>query len=434
MKTKNEMSFVIALMLAAGVFATMLALGVFTPSPAEAKHITAGSNDVPNVTAADETNDLNSANDAETATSTAIGGILPPNVTFVAPNSGPTAGGTLVTITGTDFFDGATVTIGRTAATGVTFGSATTITATTPAHTAGAVDLVVTNPDGQSGTLVSGFTYIPPPTCTLELTPSYAGGTLTVDVLMGTSVGVTANLWGISQSDIVSLFNGPVAVTEPPTNATITKSIPPSGVVGVLATLTTPELGIVCSDFKTVDTGSPVPPPIPPTVTSVAPATGPTSGGTLVTLTGTDFVDGATVTFGGTAAFGVTVINSTTITATTPANAAGAVDVVVTNPDSQSSTLASGFTFIVPPIVTSVDPVSGPAAGGTVVTVTGIGLVGPATVTFGGTAATGVTVINSKTITATTPANAAGTVDVVVTNPDSQSSTLVSSFTFIATP
>jgi hypothetical protein len=145
-------------------------------------------------------------------------------------------------------------------------------------------------------------------------------------------------------------------------------------------------------------------------------------------------VDGATVTFGGAAAFGVTVINSTTITATTPANAAGAVDVVVTNPDSQSSTLASGFTFIAPPIVTSVDPVSGPAAGGIVVTVTGIGLVGPATVTFGGTAATGVTVINSKTITATTPANVAGTVDVVVTNPDSQSSTLVSSFTFIATP
>jgi hypothetical protein len=83
----------------------------------------------------------------------------------------------------------------------------------------------------------------------------------------------------------------------------------------------------------------------PPTVSSVAPSSGPTAGGTAVTITGTDFVSGATVTFGGTAATGVTVVNATTITATTAAHAVGAVDVVVTNPDTQSGTLTDGYVY-----------------------------------------------------------------------------------------
>src|SRR5262249_16856205 len=56
-----------------------------------------------------------------------------------------------------------------------------------------------------------------------------------------------------------------------------------------------------------------------PFVSSLTPNNGPTAGGTAVTITGTNFVAGATVTFGGTAATNVVVVNSTTITATTPA-------------------------------------------------------------------------------------------------------------------
>jgi hypothetical protein len=159
-------------------------------------------------------------------------------------------------------------------------------------------------------------------------------------------------------------------------------------------------------------------------VTNVAPTSGPTAGGTAVTITGTDFVSGATVTFGGTAATGVTVVNATTITATTPVHAAGAVDVTVTNPDTKSGTFIDGYTYVAPPTVTSVAPVSGLDTGGTAVTITGTNFVSGATVTFGGTAATGVTFVNSTSITATTPAHAAGAVDVVVTNPDTQSGTL----------
>jgi IPT/TIG domain len=60
---------------------------------------------------------------------------------------------------------------------------------------------------------------------------------------------------------------------------------------------------------------------------------------TAVTITGANFQSGPTVNLGSAAATNVTVVNSTTITATTPANAGGPVNVTVTNPDSQTSAI-----------------------------------------------------------------------------------------------
>ena len=171
-----------------------------------------------------------------------------------------------------------------------------------------------------------------------------------------------------------------------------------------------------------------------PTVSSVSPNSGSTAGGTAVTITGTNFAAGATVTFGGTAATNVVVVNSTTITATTPAGSAGAVTVTVTNPSGQSGSLASGFTYVAPPTVSSVSPNSGSTAGGTAVTITGTNFAAGATVTFGGTAATNVVVVNSTTITATTPAGSAGAVTVTVTNSNGQSGSLANGFTYVGPP
>jgi hypothetical protein len=67
--------------------------------------------------------------------------------------------------------------------------------------------------------------------------------------------------------------------------------------------------------------------------------------------------------------------------------------------------------------VSNVNPGTGLAAGGLAVTVTGAGFTGATGVTFGGTAATAVIVVNSNTITCTTPAHAAGSVDTRVTTP-----------------
>lgn len=86
-----------------------------------------------------------------------------------------------------------------------------------------------------------------------------------------------------------------------------------------------------------------------PTLTSVSPSSGPTAGGTDVTLTGSGFVSGLTVTFGGSAATNVVIVSSTTITCRTPAHAAGAVDVTATLPaGAGSATLQGGYTYVAP--------------------------------------------------------------------------------------
>jgi hypothetical protein len=182
--------------------------------------------------------------------------------------------------------------------------------------------------------------------------------------------------------------------------------------------------------------GTPPPAP-PPTVSSVNPNSGSTSGGTNVTINGSNFVDGATVSFGGTSASNVNVASSTSITSTTPAHAAGAVSVTVTNPDGQSATLGNGFTYTIstpPPTITSITPNSGTTAGGTSVTISGSNFVSGASVGFGGVASTNVTVINSSSISAITPAHTAGTVNVVVTNRDGQSGTLTNGYSYVSSP
>lgn len=83
---------------------------------------------------------------------------------------------------------------------------------------------------------------------------------------------------------------------------------------------------------------------VPATISSVSPNTGGVAGGTSVTIKGTDFGGTSGVTFGGTAATSVKVVNSTTITCVTPAKSAATVDVVVQD-DSGNVTATGAFTF-----------------------------------------------------------------------------------------
>jgi hypothetical protein len=70
----------------------------------------------------------------------------------------------------------------------------------------------------------------------------------------------------------------------------------------------------------------------PPTVSAITPNRGPTAGGTVVTITGSSFSGATSVRFGGVNAAGFTVVNDTTITATTPPNIGGASVVTITGP------------------------------------------------------------------------------------------------------
>ncbi len=71
-----------------------------------------------------------------------------PVLTKLAPKKGPVAGGTTVSITGTGFTSEAIVRFGEAKASGVLVNSATSITASSPAHAAGTVDVTVTTATG----------------------------------------------------------------------------------------------------------------------------------------------------------------------------------------------------------------------------------------------------------------------------------------------
>ena len=328
------------------------------------------------------------------------------SISGVSPGNGPPAGGTAVTITGTDFASGATVTFGSEAATNVVVVSATEITATSPAGSAGAVMVTVTS-GGQNASLANGFSYVVPPTVTGVSPSSGSTGGGTSVTITGTNFAPGATVTfgagrqggdgNASATNVVVVSSTQITCITPAGNA---------GAVDVAVTVNG-ETGTLTSGFTYV---------VIPTVSSVSPNNGPVAGGTAVTITGTNFASGATVTFGTAAATNVVVVSSTSITATSPVGSAGAVTVTVTV-NGQSGSLPSGFSYVIPPTVGSVSPNSGSTAGGTPVTITGTNFVSGATVSFGATAATNVVVVSGTQITATTPAGSAGAVTVTVTNP-----------------
>lgn len=155
-----------------------------------------------------------------------------------------------------------------------------------------------------------------------------------------------------------------------------------------------------------------------PAVTEVSPGIGPTAGGTSVTINGANLGGATAVVFGTTAAASFTVNSPTSITATTPAESVGTVDVLVTTPAGTSVKRSTDrYTFQAPPTVTRLGVKSGPVEGGTTVVLTGTEFTGATAVTFGSTPATAFTVNSNTQITATSPAaSAASKVAVTVTN------------------
>jgi hypothetical protein len=141
-----------------------------------------------------------------------------------------------------------------------------------------------------------------------------------------------------------------------------------------------------------------------------------------VTIDGTFLKNVRAVRFGSTPAAGFTVNSKTSITATSPADAVGVVDVTVSIPGGRSSSTSPADHFEFTPTIASVSPNTGPAAGGTPVTITGSGFaVGKAATRFAfglETEATGVNCTSTTECTATTPeisSEDSGTVDVVAT-------------------
>ncbi len=171
-----------------------------------------------------------------------------------------------------------------------------------------------------------------------------------------------------------------------------------------------------------------------PVVTGIAPVTGSNIGGTPVTITGTDFQPGAVVLFG-TAPGGISGLNctesgGTTLTCLTPADSAGVKDITVVNVDGKLGSATGAYTTIdVRPTISAITPASGPT-NGSAISITGTNFQTGARVTIGGLPAGNVVVVNSTTITASTPALPVGPADVTITNPDTGTITSTGGFTY----
>jgi subtilase family serine protease len=200
----------------------------------------------------------------------------------------------------------------------------------------------------------------------------------------------------------------------------------------------------------TADASSPPPPspspppagpppaaPSPPTVTGISPTSGPVAGGMFVTITGTGFstTGSTTVDFGTTAALAVSCSSTTSCTAISPSEPAGTVNVTVNIGTGTSTTAAADqFSYVAAPTITKMTPTSGPAKGGTKVTIRGSNFLGSVSVQFGGRTATGIRVLSSSEITVTAPSGL-GTVYVTVSALGGTSKpTAASKYDFVPAP
>jgi hypothetical protein len=348
--------------------------------------------------------------------------VAAPTVIAIAPAYGPVAGGTTVTIIGTGFTAATLVNFGAVAATKMIVNSPTQITATSPMEAAGAVDVTVTGPGGVSATSVADqFTYYAVPTLTAvsPIAGPLAGGTTVTITGTGFAGPMAVNFGAIAGTNVTVVSATQITVTSPAEAA---------GTVNITATSLGGVTAISSAGRFTYEN--------PPTVVNVSPAAGPSAGGMLVAITGTGFGDATAVNFGGIPATTVTILSPTQITAISPAEPASTVDVTVTGPGGVSATsVADHYTFAPPPDVLKISPASGPVAGGTSMTITGLNFSGATAVHFGTTLATNVVVNSPTRITATDPAEAAGTVDVtVVTIGGTSSKSPADQFTYIAAP
>ena len=130
-----------------------------------------------------------------------------PSIVSITPNGASTSGGDTIVITGANFTSTPTVTFGGTNATSVIMEDSNTLSVVVPAHSAGIVDVIVTNPDGLSAISPNGFSFFsatPPSVTSIDPTQGSPDG--------GTSVTISGTNFNLSQqaqcdADTVSIIH-----------------------------------------------------------------------------------------------------------------------------------------------------------------------------------------------------------------------------------
>ena len=232
-----------------------------------------------------------------------------PSISSISPSLGSTAGGTSVTLTGTGLSGVSAVTVGGVAASSFTVDSDTQITLTTPAGSAGAQTLQVSDSYGSD---TETFTY--------GSAPSISGLSSSSGVDSG---GTSVTLTGSSLTGASAVTVGGVAASSFTVDSDSQISLTtPAGSVGAQTLQVTTSFGSASTSFLYLGV---------PSISGLSPSSGVDSGGTSVTLTGVGFTGVSAVTVGGVAASSFTVDSDTQITLTTPAGSAGAQTLQVTN-------------------------------------------------------------------------------------------------------
>lgn len=309
----------------------------------------------------------------------------------VDPAGGTLWGGTTVRITGSGFSQGVRpeVLFGGLAAGGVNLESDAALTATTPMHSEGTVDVRVKVKE-KDATLTKGFNYICPDRTQARLlflvvVAGALGGVLHAGRSLFSFVGNrnlrVSWLWmyyllPLNGAVIGSLFflvmlAGLFSV-QGNSAQSFYLTIGVAAIVGIFSQQAVEKLKQISEAILTKVPPSADQKPKPLALTAVTPSQGPTAGGTPVFLTGSGFAPGATVTFGDAAATGVQV-TSERIDAVTPPHAAGKVDVVVCNPDSGMVKKTAAFDYLDGGALLPPGTHQGPAAGGPVPPVGGPG-------------------------------------------------------------
>jgi IPT/TIG domain-containing protein/FG-GAP repeat protein/VCBS repeat protein len=357
-----------------------------------------------------------------------------PKLTAATPRTGPAAGGTRVTLTGSGFqAQGAGATVvrfGGIEATGLAIASDTSLACTTPAgDPAGVVDVELENQNGRA-MLVRGFRYNAIPMLTAltpDVGPSAGGTSVTLTgsgFLADGAAPNTVQFGGQPALGVVAQSDTSLTCTTPPGTPGSTVDVRLSNRNGQ---------AVLTAAFRYRER---------PVLTAVVPELGPRAGGTALVLTGSGFLaDGAgpnSVSIGGLPALGVVTVDDATLSCTTPPGAVdGPVAVSVTNANG-ASTLPAGFRYFVAPTLAALAPQRGPAAGGTVVTLTGAGFLasgfGTNLVLFDGVAALDVIETSDTTLTCTTPPGTAGTLASVMLVNDNGVASLATAFRYHGAP
>ncbi|WP_433219477.1 IPT/TIG domain-containing protein [Dactylosporangium sp. CS-047395] len=258
-----------------------------------------------------------------------------PVVSTVNPGSGLALGGTSVTITGIGFTGATAVKFNGTNATSFAVNSDTSITAVTPAGTAGPV--AVTVAIGGCVSAAGGtFLYTPVPIVPLPGPTATSISPATGSTAGGTAVTIT----GTDLSGVMGVTIGGTAATSVvPVNATTVTAVTPAHVAGNVPVSVSTILG-----SATVTGGYTYVSPAP-TITSFTPTSGDTLGAEMVTISGTNLTGATSVTFGGVAGTDIEVSNDgTSLTLLTPPHQAGPVALTVTTPNG-SVTAQGNFSF-----------------------------------------------------------------------------------------